>query len=171
MKLSQFDNRTPAEKGLPLTLKNPAVQDGEELIDNKKPCVVGVRGSSARSVQAETRRRLKAKMSGKKSKADDARVMEDIHSELCEAAAPLITFFENIEIPVDLDKPDGEQRPITTSEEDIKWFLDLTFPVMGAKEDEDGDTVTKNGEVQFEMKNNPFAKQITDYSSELTLNL
>lgn len=164
MDFAKFDNRGPAEEGGRLELKDPSVQDGEPLLDGKKPCVVGVRGSAARSVQQKVRQRLKAKMSSKKKgKAEEARIMEDVHADLCESASDVITFFENIE-------RDG--RPLTTDPEDIKWFLDLTFPVMGVKENDEGEAVTNsNGDIQFEMKNNPFAKQITDFSSEQTLNL
>jgi hypothetical protein len=164
MDFSRFDNRGPAETGQRLELKDPSVRDGEPLLDGKKNCAVIVRGSTARSVQMEMRKRQKAKMTASKnSKAEEARVMEDVHSDLCEAAAPLIVGFENVE-------RDG--RPLTAESDDIKWFLDLTFPIMGVKEDEDGEPILNgDGQVQFQMRNNPFAKQITDFSSEMALNL
>lgn len=164
MDFSKFDNRGPAETGQRLELKDPTVRDGEPLLDGKKPCAVIVRGSTARSVQMEMRKRQKAKMTAaKNSKAEEARVMEDVHSDLCDAALPLIVGFDGVE-------RDG--RPLTTDPDDIKWFLDLTFPIMGVKEDEDGEPIlNSDGQVQFQMRNNPFAKQITDFSAEQALNL
>ena len=47
------------------------------------------------------------------------------------------------------------------------WFLDLTFPEMGVKEDGEGNAITdKDGNPQFEMKNNPFAKQIGEFAGK-----
>lgn len=161
---SKFDNRGPAETGQRLELLDPSVREGEPLLDGQKPCAVIVRGSTARSVQMEMRKRQKAKMTGKNGgKAEEARVMEDVHADLCDTAAPLIVGFENIH-------RDG--RALTTEPDDVRWFLDLTFPVMGVKEDEDGEPILNAaGNVQFQMRNNPFAKQIADFSSEQALKL
>lgn len=161
MDFSQFDNRGPAETGQRLELVNPTVRDGKPLMSGDAPCVVVVRGSTARSVQAEMRKRQKAKLTGKAS--DKARVMEDVHADLCEAAAPLIVAFENVE-------RDG--RALTTSPDDVRWFLDLTFPIMGVKQDASGDPeLNAKGEVQFQMRNNPFARQITEFSADQAMRL
>lgn len=164
MDFTQFDNRGPAEAGQRLELVDPSVRNGETLMDGKKVCAVIVRGSTARSVQMDMRKRQKAKMTASKnSKSEEARVLEDVHNDLCEGASPLIAGFENIE-------RDGV--PLTTDPADIKWFLDLTFPIMGVKEDEDGEPIlTDDGNVQFQMLNNPFAKQIADFSSKQALTL
>lgn len=158
MDFSQFDMRSKAEAGAPLHLLHH--ETGEPIMAGKgKPCRVLVRGAASRSAQAQIRERQKARMTALKGKkADDSRVMEDIHNDLIEAAAPYIVGFDNI---------DRGDRPLTTEPDDVRWFLDLTFPLMGAKEDEDGNAVTNaKGEPVFEFKNNPFAKQIAEFASE-----
>jgi hypothetical protein len=157
MDFTKFDMRAKAEVGSPLHLKDP--QTGEPIFDGKKPCIVIVRGVASRSAQEAQRARQKARMAASKGKKgdDEARVMEDIHNELCDTAASFILGFENIE---------HGDRPLTAEPEDIKRFLDLSFPVMGVKRDEAGDPVLKDGEPQFEMRNNPFAKQIAEFASE-----
>lgn len=168
MDFSKFDNRGPAETGQRLELLDPSTKDGSPLLSGTKPCAVIVRGSSARSVQAEMRKRVKSRMANKKNAKSEDRILEDIHNELCDSAAPLIVGFENMERPDD----NGKTRPLSVTPEDIKWFLDLTFPLMGRKEDEDGEPVLDHdGNVQFEMKNNPFANQITNFSAEQVANL
>lgn len=160
MDFSVFDNRGPAEAGQRLELLDPTVRDGEPLLSGKKPCVVIVRGSTARSVQEMSRARLKQKMAKAKKKGDeeDARVLEDVHAELCDTAFPLIVGFEGIE-------RDG--KPLTASADDVRWFLDLTFPIMGIKKDDDGEPIlASDGTPRFEMRNNPFAKQITEFSAD-----
>jgi hypothetical protein len=105
------------------------------------------------------RAKQKAAMMSKKAKGDaadddEARVMEDVHMQLCEGAAPFIVGFENV---MNGDKP--------ATADDAMWFLDLTFPEMGVKEDADGEQITdKDGSPVFEMKNNPFAKQIGEFA-------
>jgi hypothetical protein len=157
MDFSVFDNRGPAETGQRLELKDPSVRDGDPLLSGKKPCAVIVRGSTARSVQEQSRARLKQKMA-KGKKDDGVQVMEDVHAELCDAAFPLIVGFENIE---------RDSRPLTTDPDDVRWFLDLTFPIMGVKEDEDGEPIfSPDGAPRFEMRNSPFAKQVTEFSAD-----
>lgn len=165
MKIGVFDNRGPAEAGQRLVLTDPSVRDGEPLGQGKKTCAVIVRGATSRSVQAEVRARQKARITARKGEeVDEIRVMEDAHTDLCENAAPLIVGFENME------HDDG--HTLTATPEDIQWFLDLTFPVMGFKSNESGDPIlSADGQPQFEMKNNPFARQITDFSAEQSLTL
>ncbi len=164
MDFSKFDNRGPAETGQRLELLDPSMIDGEPLLSGNKKCAVIVRGSTARSVQVAMRNRQKAKMTASKNgKSEEARIMEDVHEDLCDAAAPLIVGFENIE---------REGRPLAAEPDDIKWFLDLTFPIMGVKEDEYGEPLLNDsGKVQFEMRNNPFARQITEFSAKQALTL
>lgn len=156
MDFNKFDSRARAEAGVPMPILDP--NTGEAITDGGKPCLVIVRGTASRSMQAKMREKQKAAMAKKPKDGEDdeARVMEDIHMQLCEAAAPFIVGFENME-------RDG--RPMTV--EDAEWFLDLSFPEMGAKEDENGDMLMgKDGKPSFEMKNNPFAKQIGDYAGK-----
>lgn len=168
MDFSKFDNRGPAETGQRLELRDPTVREGEPLMSGKNPCAVIVRGSTARSVQAEMRKRQKARMAqAARAKAngekEDPRLMEDIHQDMCDTATPLIVGFENVE-------RDG--RPLTAEPDDIKWFLDLTFPIMGVKKDGNGEPIVDAGGLpKFEMHNNPFARQITEFSAEAAKSL
>lgn len=160
MDFAKFDMRYASEAGQWLILKDPSAQDGVELSDGpNKPCRVLIRGVASRTVQGKMRDRQRAKISALKGRKadDDARVMEDIHNELCDAAAELILGFENIELA---------GVPLTTGEEDIRYFLDLSFPLMGAKLGEEGEpALNAKGDPIFEMKNNPFAKQIGDFAA------
>jgi len=156
MDISKFDSRTRAEAGAPMQIKDPISK--EPIMDGDKPCRVIVRGTASKSMQAKMREKQKALMAKKPKKGkddeDEARVMEDVHQQLCEGAAPFIVGFENME---------REGRPMTL--DDVEWFLDLSFPEMGVKEDEHGNPVLeKDGTPVFEMKNEPFAKQIGDFA-------
>jgi len=166
MDFSKFDSRAQAEIGTPMQILD--VWTNEPMMDGDKPCRVIVRGTASKTMQAKMRAKQKAAMMSKKDKGDKddvARVMEDIHNQQCEAAAPFIVGFENVSRG---DKP--------ATAEDAEWFLDLSFPEMGVKEDADGNPVTKRVKVTdektgkttevdepvFEMTNNPFAKQVAD---------
>lgn len=160
MKFDSFDMRSAAESGQWLTLKQPNVPDGDPITSNDKPCRVLVRGVASRTVQDQMRARQKARMTAMKGKKaeDEARVMEDIHDDMVDAAMPLIVGFENIE---------RGDKALTVSADDVRWFLELTFPIMGAKRDEQGDIVLSDkGDPVFEFKNNPFAKQISEFAAE-----
>lgn len=161
MKFDNFDMRGAAETGQWLTLKQPNVPDGDPITSGKdRPCRVLVRGVASRTVQDQMRARQKARMTAMKGKKaeDEARVMEDIHDDMVEAALPLIVGFENIE---------RGDKPLTAGADDVRWFLDLTFPVMGAKRDEKDDIVLSDkGDPVFEFKNNPFAKQVSEFAAE-----
>ena len=156
MEISNFNTRARAEAGAPMQIKDPISK--EPIMDCEKPCQVIVRGTASISMQATMREKQKALMAKKPKKGkdedDEVRVMEDVHQQLCEGAAPFIRGFENME-------RDG--RPMTL--DDVEWFLDLSFPEMGIKEDEHGNPVLdKDGTPVFEMKNEPFAKQIADFA-------
>tara|TARA_R110002020_G_scaffold95937_10_gene230127 strand:+ start:7860 stop:8369 length:510 start_codon:yes stop_codon:yes gene_type:complete len=158
MDFNQFNTRAHAEAGTPMQIVDPWT--GEPMMDGDKPCRVIVRGTASKSVQAAMRAKAKAAMMSKKAKGDDAdeeaRVMEDVHMQLCEGAAPFIVGFENVK---------NGDKPATA--DDAMWFLDLTFPEMGVKEDGEGNAITdKDGNPQFEMKNNPFAKQIGEFAGK-----
>jgi len=157
---ANYNSREAAETGTPMQIVDP--WSGEPVMDGDKPCRVIVRGTASRSMQAKMRAKQKAAMASKKAKGDkadgdeEARVMEDVHMQLCEGAAPFIVGFENV------NKGD---KPATA--DDAEWFLDLTFPEMGVKLDKNGETVMdKDGTPQFEMTNNPFAKQVSEFAGK-----
>jgi hypothetical protein len=158
MDFSKFDSRAIAEAGSPMQILD--VWTNEPMMDGDKPCRVILRGTASASMQAKMRAAQKAAMMSKKSKGkdaeDDARVMEDVHNQMVEAAAPFIMGFENV------NKGD---KPATVA--DAAWFLGLSFPDMGVKEDDDGNPVlNKDGEATYEMKNNPFSKQCSEFASK-----
>lgn len=156
MDFNKFDSRSRAEAGAPMQILDPIT--GEPIMDGDKPCRVIVRGVASKSMQAKLREKQKAAMANKpkEGEEDEARVMDDVHRQLCEGAAPFIVGFENV------NKGD---KPATV--DDVEWFLDLSFPEMGVKVDADGNTITdKDGSPVFEMKNNPFAKQIGEFAGK-----
>jgi hypothetical protein len=158
MDFNKFDSRAIAETGSPMQIVDEWT--GEAMMDGDKPCSVILRGTASASMQAKMRAVQKAAMQSKKAKGkdaeDEARVMEDIHNQMVDAAAPFIMGFENV---------NNGDKPATA--DDAKWFLNLTFPEMGVKEDEDGQPVlNKYSEPVYEMKNNPFAKQCSEFASK-----
>jgi hypothetical protein len=158
MDFNKFDSRAIAETGSPMQIVDEWT--GEAMMDGDKPCCVILRGTASASMQAKMRAVQKAAMMSKKTKGkdaeDEARVMEDIHNQMVDAAAPFIMGFENV---------NNGDKPATA--DDAKWFLNLTFPEMGVKEDDDGQPVlNKDGELVYEMKNNPFAKQCSEFASK-----
>jgi hypothetical protein len=158
MDFNKFDSRAIAETGSPMQIVDEWT--GEAMMDGDKPCCVILRGTASASMQAKMRAVQKAAMMSKKTKGkdaeDEARVMEDIHNQMVDAAAPFIMGFENV---------NNGDMPATA--DDAKWFLNLTFPEMGVKEDEDGQPLLNmRGEPVYEMKNNPFAKQCSEFASK-----
>ena len=156
MDFNKFDSRAKAESGSPMQILD--AWTGEPMMDGDKPCEVILRGTASKSMQAKQRAAQKAAMQSKADKPADteARVMEDVHNQLCEAAAVFIVGFNNV----------SRGDKLATAE-DAMWFLDLTFPEMGVKVDENGNSVlNKDGEPVFEMTNNPFAKQCSEYASK-----
>ncbi|WP_349295782.1 hypothetical protein ABEB22_15160 (plasmid) [Thioclava sp. 'Guangxiensis'] len=118
MDFTKFDSRSAADKPARLHLKDPA--SGEELFADEarlKPCVVLVRGTESRAVQSALRAVQRAKLKDKpKKESEEARTLEDLHTQMVDGAVPLITGFENI--------ARGEAA-LTTSEDDLRWFLNL----------------------------------------------
>jgi hypothetical protein len=158
MDFNKFDSRAIAEAGSPMQILDEWT--GAEMMDGDKPCRVILRGTASASMQAKMRAVQKAAMMSKKTKGkdaeDEARVMEDIHNQMVDAAAPFIMGFENV---------NNGDKPATAA--DAKWFLNLTFPEMGVKVDDEGETVlNKDGEPVYEMSNNPFAKQCSEFASK-----
>lgn len=158
MDFNKFDSRAKAEAGSPMHIMDPWT--GEPMMDGDKPCRVILRGTASASMQAKMRAAQKSAMMSKKAKGkdedDEARVMEDIHNQLCEAAAPFILGFENV---------NNGDKPATA--DDAMWFLNLSFPEMGVKEDDDGAPALNGaGEPVYHMTNNPFAKQCSEFASK-----
>jgi hypothetical protein len=158
MDFNKFDSRAIAEAGSAMHILDSWTD--EPMMDGDKPCRVILRGTASASMQAKMRAAQKAAMMSKKSKGkdaeDEARVMEDVHNQMVEAAAAFIMGFENV---------NNGDKPATAA--DAVWFLNLTFPEMGVKEDEDGNPVlNKDGEPTYEMKNNPHAKQCSEFASK-----
>jgi hypothetical protein len=155
MDFTKFDTRARAEAGTPMQILDP--WSGEPMMDGDKPCRVIVRGTASKSIQSAMRAKQRAKMQSEKDggkKDTEAVVMEDIHNQLCEAAAPYISGFENVSF--------GD---VPATADDAMRFLDLTFPEMGQKVDDDGSPVLdKDGDPKYEMINNPFAKQIAEFA-------
>jgi hypothetical protein len=178
MDFNKFDSQAIAEAGTAMQILDEWTN--EPMMDGDKPCKVILRGTASASMQAKMRAAQKAAMMSKKAKGkddeDEARVMEDVHNQMCEAAAPFIMGFENV---------NNGDKPATA--DDALWFLKLTFPHMGIKEDENGNFVTQKAFKQdetgeymlhksgapvmdddpvYEMKNNPFAKQCSEFASK-----
>jgi len=134
MDFNKLDSRTAAEKPQRVHLRRQ--DDGMPISDGDKACVVLVVGSHSRSVQAgileDARAKLNASKGKKKSKEEQANALADVQKTLIEGATRVIRGFENIE-------RDG--KPLTTSAEDIAWFLDLNFlsvkSLMATGENED----------------------------------
>lgn len=166
MQINDFNTRKLAEAGAPMQILHPIT--GEPIVDEGGGCRVIVRGVASPSMQAMIRRRRAEKMRAREEAEDEEaqknQVMEDIHLELCEAAAPYIAGFENV--------LDGD-RHLTATPEDINMFLDLSFPEMGIKADENGEPIMRDAkdadgnDIQvpaFEVTNFPFAKQVADFA-------
>lgn len=155
MDFTRQDARTAAETPQEVHLRHP--HNGEYIMDGDKHCAVMVMGSQARSVQAGILDEARTKLSSarnKKKKEDQAAAIEDIHKTLVEGAARVIRGFKNIE-------RDG--RSLTTSKEDVEWFLDLNFVSIKALMAKDGD-----GE---EWLGDSFAQQILKASNDAALYL
>ncbi|MFY0682618.1 MAG: hypothetical protein JXR13_18745 [Thalassovita sp.] len=166
MELKQFNIRHKAELGAAMRVCDPV--SGKELIgdDGKHPVLI-VRGMASKSAQrriAELRRTAKqaeAKAAeASVSENDDGSPIEDLHEQLVSAAMDFVIRAENIEV-------DG--APVETSDQ-IRALLEMTFPQMGQARDESGALMfISDGETrvpQFEMKNHPFAKQVTDFAED-----
>ena len=165
MDFSKFDSRAQAEVGSPMQIMDEWT--GEPMMDGDKPCMVIVRGASSPTMQAKMRAAQKAALMSKKAKGKDEEgaplVMEDTHNQLCESAAGFIMGFENV-----------SRGDVPATADDAMWFLNLTFPVMGVKVEENGDAILQDGfddegkpvkSQEFEMKNTPFAIQVANHAS------
>lgn len=162
MDFSTYNSCANAEAGAPMEIKDPYT--GEVIKKDGEAARVFVRGVASKTMQDIMREKQKAAMMAEKSE-NEVRVMDDIHNQLCEAAAPFVVGFENV---------DFEGKALTGSPKDVMTFLKLTFPDMGQKLDDQGNPIFEDGFDEdgkptktpaMEMKNNPFAKQVSDFAS------
>ena len=168
MDFNKFDSRAAAETGQPMQILDQWTNEPMLTAEGEECCVL-VRGSASKSAQAAMRAKQKAAIMSRKSKAqsapktvgdtpaeqeEEARVMEDVHNELCAAAAPFILGFVNV--------MNGERL---ATADDAEWFLNLSFPAMDVTKDEYGDPVVDaDGVPKYKMTNNPFAKQVVEFA-------
>jgi hypothetical protein len=173
MDFNKFDNRARAEQGYPLQLLDPETR--EPLTHQGKPCLVYIRGTISSVVQGAIRQKLKEQVVaenrvivGESPEAKALRktpvfVMEDVHKDAVETTIPYVIRLENI--------PRGAAVLESTSEDDIRWLLNLTFPVVKQDKDSDGNLVFEDGEggkrPKLSVVNLPFTKQIQDAASDL----
>lgn len=147
MDFSKFDARSDHEAGARMTILHPIT--GEPIADGKgKTSAVIVRGIASPTVQADIRRRHKEKLSAEQEANLKAleQTLEDVHEDSIATALPMVIGFENVE-------RDG--RALKGTSEDIRWFLNLTFPIM--------ETDAKG---KWQMVNRPFAVQIAEFSGK-----
>lgn len=181
MDFSQFDNRAVAERGAKLQLKHPDTR--EPLTNNGQPCLVTVRGAISKPVQTSIRQKLKEQVvsdnkvivgetpESKALRKAKIRVMEDVHNETVESTLPFMVAVENVARGGEL---------LQNTEDDFRWLLNLTFPVIKPELDAEGKPIFDDG-VDEEGKptkmprlmvvNLPFTKQIQDFASELGTSL
>lgn len=126
MDFSTFDTRKAAETGREVQIRDQ--QTGDPIFHGDKPCCFIVRGLSSRSYQAAIKAEHAARMkSPRGAKAsEDAKMISDIHDDLVKSASRLIVGF----VAVQRMGEEGKLRDLTTTDEDIKWFLDLNFLSM-----------------------------------------
>lgn len=149
MNFKKFDTREAAESGSRLVLVDPV--SGEPIRgDDGREAAVTVRGVASRIVQADIRRRNLVQMAEddrlrEEGKRRPEQSVEDVHEDLIQAALPMVMGFENVE-------RDGV--PLRPTPDDIRWFLDLTFPMM------------ERVNAKWTMVNRPFAVQVAEHSGK-----
>lgn len=169
MDFNKFDMRSQAEAGIALPIKDPFT--GKVIKDGRKVAKVILRGLASPEIKAARREMRRMKDARKTALGDDAEtddeyasVVESLHDSLCDGAAPHIIGFESVSRG---DKP-------AVVPDDVQWFLDLSFPVLEVKKDEDGKLIKVDAQddegntikvPDYHMANEPFAKQITDAAS------
>jgi len=161
MDFSKFDTRGRSETGARMILCDP--DTGEPLGEGDDAPVVIVRGVAARTAQS---RLAEMTRKAKKTKGDDAAAMERLHKTLIDTAMAYVAGMENVEIG-------GE--PVTDVD-GYRRLLDLTFPAMDSKRDDDGEPILRDGKdsngnaiqiPDFELVNTPFAKQIIEFAGDM----
>lgn len=155
MDFGKFDRRSAADAGARMVLRNP--DTAEPMGEGDDAPVAIVRGYASRTAQQRLR-----DMTKKKPKGRDAASMEDFHRSLIDTAMVYLIGMDNVEI-------DG--APVT-DDAGYRKVLDMTFPEMRAKVDEDGEVIMREGKggemvPDFEPLNKPFASQIIEFASEM----
>jgi len=134
---SKFDQRSNSDKGVWFDILHPF--SGDPISEGGKASRFLIRGAASREAQGKLREAEKAAV--KSSGDDEVKNMAQAHEMMINVAVPFIVDFENVEI---------EGKKLTGSDEDVRRFLDMTYPVM---------SLTPDG---YELANNPFAKQAID---------
>lgn len=180
MDFSKLDSRSAAENASPMQV---LFQDtGEPVLDNKKPCIVYVIGTSSRSVQAKLRaeeaarqKKASAKRGAhKRGKNEEEELTKDLQSSMIRSAKPFIAGFENIQRP---DPETKKLRDLTTSDDDIMWFLDLNMISMPhlmrigndperLEDESDEEYEERLAEYKAKWLKPSFAQQVIDHARE-----
>lgn len=149
MDFSKRDTRA-IDEARELHLRDPST--GEPIMDEGRPCLALVRPVASRSVQAEIKADLRARVAkakGTKGKDEDARALEDIHQDMVKSAARLIAGFRNI-----------EWNGVPATAEHAPLILDCNFislPHLLAKDDERNDGTWRKPS---------FAQQVLDFAAD-----
>ena len=150
MDFSQFNIRDAAEDGAFCHLVHPKTfqplydDDGAEVGFN-------VRGNASRSAQQAL---AKARKDGK----TNVQSADDLHQAEIKTALALIIDAVNIDVP---DK-DGKNVPAGSDKGLIRKALDMTFPELRARED---DEKTDDYEGGMDLINKPFANQVIRFAA------
>lgn len=155
MDFGKFDKRARADAGARMILRDP--DTNEPLGEGDDAPAAIVRGYASRTAQQRLRN-----MAKKKPKGTDAASMEDFHASMIDSAMAYLIRLENVEI----------EGAAVEDEAGYRKVLDLTFPEMRMKVDEDGDPIMREGKggemvPDFEPANKTFAAQILEFASEM----
>lgn len=146
MDFTKRDARGAAEHAQFCHLRWP--ENGEYIMDGDKPVGVMVLGAMARSVQAQLKDDMRARLMAAKGKGKDdaAKALEDIQRDIVDSASRLTTGFVGVQRgDVDAKAPD-----------DCAWFYDLNMFSVASL------TAPKEGEWQGQS----FAQQVLAFSNE-----
>ncbi|PHR93488.1 MAG: hypothetical protein COA78_32825 [Blastopirellula sp.] len=162
MELSQFNGRKRAEDGIYMRLCDP--YSGEPMGDDKDAPGFNVRGIASHTVQGRIAEMQKAAADADDGEDTEA-ALERLHQNLIDSAMRYIIS------PVNMTNDGADVK----TDDEIRAFLDMTFPVLEVVTDKDGqpamNTVkNKDGnDVQipkFDLSNKPFAKQVIDAAED-----
>lgn len=152
--LKAYDARTAAETARPMELRDQAT--GEVITNGDKPCIVMVKGSSSRAVQAQLRademdRAKVAKAAAAKGGSVDTNTALDMHEATVKSALRLIVGFANMQTAGE----NGKARDLTL--DDAPALLDLNFiSVSHLMRTKDAEGWTKPS----------FAQQVLDFAQD-----
>ena len=114
MDFEQFNTRKRASEGVPVHFHAP-YEPGELLYDDddpEKPCRAWVRGYESREIEAYVQE-MQRRAAERREEGEPVNLVE----EGSKLAAALVIRFENI---------NRADKPLTTSDSDLKWFFDLS---------------------------------------------